>query len=209
MPEDSKVVLKMDERERNIALDTGMEAVKEDARDTRGIVSSLYEWMEAAIFSLVCVVLVFSFLFRIVGVDGDSMQTTLLDHDRLILTDLFYTPGHGDIVVINQHTQEPLIKRIIAMSGDRLDIDEETGEVILNGKVLDEPYVNGPFTERRQFTGEMVIPEGYVFVMGDNRGYSKDSRYTDIGENGLISTRDIMGKAVFRIWPFSQIGSLS
>lgn len=199
----------MNELERNIALDIENEMGEDDVRDTHGFVASLYEWMEAAIFSLVCVVLVFSFLFRIVGVDGDSMQTTLMDHDRLILTDLFYTPAHGDIVVINQHTQEPLIKRIIAMAGDRLDIDEETGEVILNGQVLGEPYVNGQFTERRQFTGEMVIPEGYVFVMGDNRGYSKDSRYTDIGENGLISTRDIMGKAVFRLWPFSQIGSLS
>lgn len=199
----------MTEQERNIALDNESEAEEGDVQDTRGIVASLYEWMEAAIFSLVCVVLVFSFLFRIVGVDGDSMQTTLMDHDRLILTDLFYTPAHGDIVVINQHTQEPLIKRIIAMAGDRLDIDEETGEVLLNGKVLSEPYVNGQFTERRQFTGEMVIPEGYVFVMGDNRGYSKDSRYMDIGENGLISTRDIMGKAVFRLWPFSQVGSLS
>ncbi len=165
---------------------------------------SLYEWVEAAIFSLICVAVVFTFLFRIVGVDGPSMQYTLMNHDRLILTNLFYKPERGDIVVINRYTQEPLVKRIIAVGGDTLDIDAETGEVILNGEVLEEPYLDC-FTPRNHFTGEVTIPEGHIFVMGDNRGNSHDSRSGDIG---FVSEKDIMGKAVFRIWPLNQFGGL-
>ena len=165
---------------------------------------SLYEWVEAAIFSLICVAVVFTFLFRIVGVDGPSMHYTLMNHDRLILTNLFYKPERGDIVVINRYTQEPLVKRIIAVGGDTLDIDAETGEVILNGEVLEEPYLDC-FTPRNHFTGEVTIPEGHIFVMGDNRGNSHDSRSGDIG---FVSEKDIMGKAVFRIWPLNQFGGL-
>lgn len=168
--------------------------------------SPVYEWVEAAIFALVCVVLVFTFLFRIVGVDGESMQTTLMDHDRLILTRLNYTPERGDIVVINRYTQEPLVKRVIAKGNDTLDIDAQTGEVLLNGKVLDEPYLDDfQRTDPMEFQGPITIPEGYVFVMGDNRLNSHDSRKRDIS---CVSEKDLMGKAVFRLWPFSHIGGL-
>ena len=92
------------------------EPEKEPEREQR--FTGLYEWVEAAVFSLIVVVLVFTFLFRVVGVDGPSMTPTLLDQERLILTDLFYTPERGDIVVINRYTREPLIKRIIAVGGD-------------------------------------------------------------------------------------------
>ena len=132
------------------------------------------------------------------------MQYTLMNHDRLILTNLFYKPERGDIVVINRYTQEPLVKRIIAVGGDTLDIDAETGEVILNGEVLEEPYLDC-FTPRNPLTGEVTIPEGHLFVMGDNRGNSHDSRSGDIG---FVSEKDIMGKAVFRIWPLNQFGGL-
>lgn len=105
--------------------------------------ASIYEWVEAAVFSLIVVVLVFTFLFRIVGVDGRSMQTTLMDKDRLILSALPYTPERGDIVVINRYTKEPLVKRIIAVENDTISIDEESHRVILNGEILDEPYIQG------------------------------------------------------------------
>ena len=164
---------------------------------------SLYEWIEAAIFSLVCVVLVFAFAFRIVGVDGESMQYTLMDQDRLILTSFPYTPDYGDIVVINRYTQEPLVKRVIALEGDTIEITEDE-QVMLNGEILNEPYLNVS-TPPREMNGPFTVPEGCVFVMGDNRHNSHDSRYMDLR---CISTKDIMGKAVFRIWPFSQIGGL-
>lgn len=166
--------------------------------------ASVYDWVEAAVFALVCVVLVFTFLFRIVGVDGESMQNTLMDHDRLILVHNFYTPQRGDIVVINRYTEEPLVKRIIAIGGDTIDIDPETLLVSVNGEVLDEPYLDCP-TPLYDFAGPLTIEEGYVFVMGDNRVNSHDSRSFDIG---LINVKDIMGKAVFRIWPLSSVGGL-
>ena len=172
--------------------------------------STIYEWLEAAVFSLVVVVILFTFLFRIVGVDGTSMQTTLMDKDRLILTDLFYTPSRGDIVVINRYTDEPLVKRIIGVGGDEINIDTKSGEVFLNGVVLDEPYIGGLLTEPNDMTGAVKVPEGYVFVMGDNRahGASLDSRTVSVGNNGFINVKDIMGKAVFRIFPLKAFGGL-
>ena len=184
-------------------MDESNNVLVEDTENERTV--AVYEWVEAAIFALVCVVLVFTFLFRIVGVDGESMQTTLMDHDRLILTRLNYTPERGDIVVINRYTQEPLVKRVIAKGNDTLDIDAQTGEVLLNGKVLDEPYLDDfQRTDPMEFQGPITIPEGYVFVMGDNRLNSHDSRKRDIS---CVSEKDLMGKAVFRLWPFSHIGA--
>lgn len=173
--------------------------------DKRGdAAAAAYEWAEAAIFALVCVVLVFTFLFRIVGVDGESMQNTLMNHDRLILTRLPYTPERGDIVVINRYTAEPLVKRVIAVEGDTIDIDPETLLVSVNGTVIDEPYLDC-LTPLLGFEGPLTVGEGQVFVMGDNRVNSHDSRSSDIG---LVRVKDIMGKAVFRIWPLNSIGGL-
>lgn len=166
--------------------------------------AAAYEWTEAAIFALVCVVLVFTFLFRIVGVDGESMQNTLMDRDRLILTHNFYTPARGDIVVINRYTSEPLVKRIIALGGDTIDIDPDTQMVFINGEQIEEPYLDCK-TPPMEFTGPYTIPAGYVFVMGDNRVNSHDSRSSDIC---AVKVKDIMGKAVFRIWPLPDIGGL-
>ena len=164
-------------------------------------VTSLYEWVEAAVFSLIVVVLVFAFIFRIVGVDGTSMMTTLKDSDRLILTHLLYEPERGDIVVINRYTDEPLVKRVIGVAGDTVEIDEEQHKVRLNGELLDEPYVDFP-TPAYDMTGAVVIPEGYVFVMGDHRDNSHDSRWDDIGP---VPVGDILGRAVLRIWPFTWL----
>ena len=173
-------------------------------------VTSLYEWVEAAVFSLIVVVLVFAFIFRIVGVEGTSMMTTLKDSDRLILTHLLYEPERGDIVVINRYSKEPLVKRIIGLEGDTIAINQD-GEVLLNGEVLDEPYLaEGTVTWRNQMGDEAVtVPAGCVFVMGDNRGpgRSHDSRSNEAGLR-FVDKRDLMGKAVYRIWPFESFGDL-
>ncbi len=171
--------------------------------------ASLYEWMEAAIFSLVAVTLVFTFLFRVVGVDGRSMMTTLHDQDRLILSSLPYTPHQGDIVVINRVDQglEPLVKRIIAVEGQTVQIMD--GNVLVDGEILQEPYL---YTQTEEGISETVapdgiitVPEGCVFVMGDNRkqGCSLDSRFI-----GCIREQDIIGKAVFRLWPLESFGGV-
>ena len=172
--------------------------------DKRGdAAAAAYEWVEAAIFALVCVVLVFTFLFRIVGVDGESMQNTLMNHDRLILTRLPYTPERGDIVVINRYVEEPLIKRVIALEGNTVGIDAEAGRVVLNGETLEEPYAHYPTFPGADFSGEVTVPEGCVFVLGDHRTDSKDSRSAEVG---FVRVEDIVGKAVFSLWPFGPIG---
>ena len=181
------------------------ESLEEDKTEKTGSsVSGIYEWVEAAVFSLLCVSLIFTFLFRIVGVDGDSMNITLFNKERLIVTRLFYTPKRGDIVIINRHTKEPLVKRVIAVGGDYLEIDPETHEVKVNGKVLDEPYVLG-VTDPIEFSPQK-IPDYCLFVMGDNREYSSDSRY--MSEVGFVREKDIIGKAVFRFFPLSRAGVL-
>ena len=189
-------------------MDTIEEPVMPEGGGTQAdgdVVTSLYEWVEAAVFSLVCVALVFAFVLRIVGVDGTSMTPTLMNHDRLVLVNCFYEPKQGDIVVINRYTQEPLVKRVIAVAGQTIEITDE-GQVLIDGSVLDEPYINA-LTEPGRLTEPYTVKEGQVCVMGDNRhpGGSHDSRADALRE---INVRDIMGKAVFRIWPLSDIGGL-
>lgn len=171
-------------------------------------VESVYEWVGAAIFSLTFVVLVFTFLFRIVGVVGSSMNPTLYNGERLIIQRLGYTHvQRGDIVIVNRYVEEPLVKRVIAVGGDRLQIDDETGEVRINGEVIDEPYIQG-ITHSLGFGPlEQTVPEGCVFVMGDNRQRSKDSRYMD--EVGFVDEEDLIGKAIFRFLPINKMGSVS
>lgn len=180
---------------------------KKKAEATRRI-SDIYDWASTAIFALIFIVIVFTFLFRIVGVDGDSMNHTLENGDRLVLTGSFgYTPEQGDIVVINRYTQQPLIKRVIALEGQKIEITMD-GRVLVDDEEIDEPYAwdqDGNGTPQRDLTQAQVVPEGYVFVMGDNRDNSHDSRSKEIG---FIDVDDIVGKAVFRLWPFDKIGGL-
>ena len=175
--------------------------------DKRGdAAAAAYEWVEAAIFALVCVVLVFTFLFRIVGVDGESMQNTLMNHDRLILTRLPYTPERGDIVVINRYTAEPLVKRVIAVGGQTVEIDYDTGTVYVDGQPLEEDYIMEPMVrpESPYLQGTYwEVPEGSVFVMGDNRNNSSDSRDSRLGP---VDTRYVLGRAICTVLPFQHIG---
>lgn len=166
---------------------------------------ALFEWIEAAVAALIAISLIFAFVMRTVGVDGDSMNNTLLNGDRLLLSSYPYTPERGDIVVINRENDEPLIKRVIAVGGDTLDIDAESGKVILNGKELEEPYLDVTYTPRAHFSGEVVVPDDCIFVMGDNRTGSHDSRYNDIG---FVKVSNVMGKALWRVAPIHSFGSI-
>ena len=197
------------------------EAAGTDTADTAGIgadtaqaqktpssgLASLYDWVEMAAASLICVVLVFAFVFRLMGVDGSSMIQTLHHRDRVILWELFYTPKAGDIVVISRGNQEPIIKRVIGMPGDTISFDAENQQVSVNGAVLDEPYVYiDEYALGAVYTdGSMTVPDGAYFVMGDHRNNSMDSRDERVG---LIDEKDIMGKAVLRLWPWEDFGLL-
>lgn len=174
-------------------------------KETASLLGVCYDVVEVLVVSLACIVLLFTFLFRVVGVEGDSMMDTLYGGDRLILCPALSSPDRGDIVVINRYTDEPLVKRVIGVAGDTLEIDEELHRVRLNGELLDEPYVQYP-TPAYDMTGEVAVPEGYVFVMGDAPwNDSHDSRAADIG---LVPVDDIVGWAAFRIWPPQRIGIL-
>ncbi len=168
----------------------------------------IWEWVESIAISVTTLIFIFVFVFRIVGISGQSMEDTLHHDDRVIISSLFYTPQRGDIVVINQPNElnEPIIKRIIALGGQTVDIDFETGEVRVDGELLEEPYISSPTTNAADISFPVTVPEGKVFVMGDNRQHSTDSRNSMIG---MIDTRYILGRAVFRIFPFDQIGALS
>ncbi|HIS68301.1 MAG TPA: signal peptidase I [Candidatus Gallacutalibacter stercoravium] len=171
------------------------------------LIQSCFEWLEALIAAIVIVVVLLTFFFRTVNVSGPSMENTLQDQDRVLLTSWGYTPEPGDIVVITRaaHLEEPLVKRVIAVEGQTLHIDYDTGNVYVDGVLLNEPYIKNATTTPGDWEIPSVIPEGYVFVMGDNRQISKDSRYEEVG---LIDERNILGKVQFIFYPFDRIGGL-
>lgn len=173
-------------------------------RNTRGdgqLAPSLYDWISAMIAALVALAVLFTCFMRVVSVDGDSMVPTLLDGDRLMLLEAGGRYADGDIVVIDRYTQEPLIKRVIAGAGETVEITAD-GRVYRDGVQLSEPYIQGK-TVLRDFDGPLQIPEGYLFVMGDNRAVSLDSRSAEVG---LIPEKDVVGKVILRLWPFPRIG---
>lgn len=168
-------------------------------------VNEVYEWVEWLAGIAIFVVLLLSFVFRTVGVYGGSMENTLLEGDSLIVTQLAGTPRAGDIVAITQpnNINKPLIKRTIATSGQTIDIDFEAGTVTVDGELLQEPYIREPAHRFYDVTFPQTVPEGCIFVMGDNRNYSLDSRASDIG---MIDTRYVLGKVLFRFAPLHRLG---
>lgn len=165
----------------------------------------IYDWIESGLTAVVCVILVFTFVARMVGVDGESMLPTLNDRDRVVASSAFYTPRRGDIVVITKPNDrhEPLVKRIIATGGQTVDIDFAEGVVTVDGQPLGEPYINEPTWEQGDMQFPQTVPQGYVFVMGDNRNHSWDSRFTAVG---MVDQRYILGKIVYRLMPYDQMG---
>lgn len=166
-----------------------------------------FDWADALVWALVLAVLVFTFLFRTIGVEGASMLPTLCENDRLIVSHLFYTPKPGDIVVVITPEGElpAIIKRVIATEGQKVDIDFHSGEVTVDGEVLDEPYLLEKTQMKRDVDFPVTVPEGCLFVMGDNRNHSLDSRDSEVG---MVDTKYILGKAVFRLFPFHTAGTL-
>ena len=169
--------------------------------------SETLDWIQCIVSALVVCILVFTFAFRVVGVIGTSMVPTLEERDRLVISKLFFTPQRGDIVVLRKldFMEEPIVKRVIATEGETVDIDFTEGVVYVDGVALDEPYVNALVHEPEDFTEPVTVPEGCVFVLGDNRNKSTDSRCALVG---CVDTRLILGKAYFRLTPLNRFGKI-
>ena len=180
---------------------------QEQAEQPRVRGQELLEWYEALISAALVLVLVFSFFFRIIQVDGESMVPTLYHGDKLIVWGAGYTPERGDVVIIDSGTSygKPLVKRVIAKGGDTISIDYGAGTVTVNGTVLEEDYIAAPTHLGYDVTYPLEVPEGTVFVMGDNRNASTDSRDQRLGP---VDEDYILGKAVFAFWPLSRLGTL-
>ena len=240
MPNDQNEIEQTDEKsDKEILLsqieenESSMEMHSENNRmeeETTGlaIVREAYEWIESFVVAALAVVILFTFVLRIVGVDGPSMYSTLENKDRVVISHFMFKPKNGDIIVTTQPTDipgiksdRPLIKRIIATGGQKIEVDYDSNTVYVDGVAQDEPYINrtgildperglkssdpdDPMLNRGDNTEyPYYVPEGKVFVMGDNRNNSMDSRSPDVG---LIDEKYILGKLIIRLYPINRFG---
>ena len=172
------------------------------------IKDEIFDWVQNITFILSAIVLIFIFLVRIVGVDGESMLPTLNDKDWLITSDFLYEPENGDIVVLAKKSfldGKMIVKRVIATEGQEIDIDFKNGIVYIDGEELREPYIADETRRRMDFEFPAVVPEDCVFVMGDNRNHSSDSRDASLG---MVHKSNILGKVILRVFPIKDFGTV-
>lgn len=170
----------------------------------------LYFWLQALVMALAVLILLFTFVGRVITVDGSSMEPTLFNGDMLLLRSVGYTPKQGDVVVLRKESfmAEPIVKRVIATGGQHVSIDYSTSTVTVDGVALDEPYINewmGYPIDMEMTISDVVVPEGSIFVMGDNRNHSSDSRHQRLG---TVDERYVLGKVLCVIFPFSSFGAV-
>lgn len=178
-----------------------MEYSSEGSKKT--VTVEIYEWMEALVPAFIIIVALLTFVFMRFTVVGTSMLPTLHDGDQLLTYHLFYTPKKGDIITLNSpQLEKNLVKRVIATPGDTINFDFDAGEVYVNGELLDEPYINTPTNLKADWNYPNTIPDGYFFVMGDNRNNSRDSRSKDVK---LVKYEDITGRAILIWYPFNRM----
>mgnify|MGYP004484835643 CR=1 FL=1 len=163
----------------------------------------LYEWVQSLVGSVLVVVAIFTFVIRMMGVDGHSMLNTLQHGDRLLVVNsmLYHDYKYGDIVILRKNgvfDDDPIVKRVIAVEGQTVDIDFAEGIVYVDGEALEEDYIREPTYTAEGTEFPLTVPEGSIFVMGDNRNGSSDSRDYRLG---TVDTRYVIGTAAFLIFP--------
>lgn len=160
----------------------------------------LFDAISVIVSAIFAIVVIFTFFFRFAGVVGPSMQPTLYEDDWLIVDTCKASFDRGDIIISTQPNafNEPIVKRVIATGGQTVKIDFNTGSVYVDGEKLEESYIQGSTTDNEGFSGSVTVPEGQLFVMGDNRNHSTDSRSAAIG---LLDERYIIGKVKARFLP--------
>ncbi len=182
---------------------------EEAAARTKSTAKELFEWVELFAYSVSIVIILFTFLCRIAVVSGPSMEKTLFDKEVLLVSDLFYEPKQGDVIVFQSNTildNEAIVKRVIATEGQTVDIDFENWIVYVDGEAIEEPYINfeaGRYMNGSDYAFPLTVEEGKIFVMGDNRNHSTDSRDIRIGQ---VDTRFVLGRVLVRILPFDTFG---
>ncbi len=207
----------------SIRPDDGQQASDKESYSLKELGGDILDVLETVFVAFFFVTLVFTFLFCIANVEGDSMVPTLQDSDRLVVSRLSKNYDDGDILIIyggtsymfdasgtlrpNPGLNKRIVKRLIAQGGQEVNIDFAAGVVYVDGTALDEPYISGPtHRDYQSFQYPFTVPEGYVFVLGDNRSISKDSRHPDVG---LVAVDDIVGKVIIRILPLSKAGRVN
>lgn len=186
------------------ALSQETDAAEETPERCRKQWKIVYDAVATLETAVIILILLFSLVLRPAAVIGNSMLPSFSGGDRVACIHSFSGYERGDVIIISHATRmdESIIKRVIAVGGDTVDIDFYKGTVSVNGQVLDEPYVNTPTNLSYDMTFPVTVPEGKLFVLGDNRNGSLDSRSTDIG---FINENKVLGKVVFRFYPFDRI----
>lgn len=174
---------------------------------SKSVAKTVLEWAEELVIAVVIIAVAFTFFFRVITVTGTSMVPNYNDGDRVLVMGSFGVK-QGDVVVITNVLEEPIIKRVIAIEGQVVDFDFDNKSVLVDGEVVDETKFgleNGitdlPYTSFELLEFPQRVPDGCVFVLGDNRSVSEDSRYRIVG---MVDKRNILGKAVFRLFPFGK-----
>lgn len=203
----------------NIKSDKSTETKQENEKSS--FVINLFDWLDVFVKAMIVVVILFTAVFKIATIDGDSMQNTVFHGEKVIISNVFYSPKQGDIVVVSRNYKNsadcyernsaPIIKRVIATEGQTVDIDFEEGIVYVDGKALDEPYTKTPTNLSYDIDFPITVKKDCVFLLGDNRNDSLDSRSSRIGAEGTgqVDKRYILGKVLTRIYPLNKIGSLN
>lgn len=186
----------------------------ENNTKTTNIWMEIFEWVQAIVVAIVIAMFLRTYVFTLAYVDGDSMVPTLHNKDRLFVWRAGCSAQVDDIIIFRPrlHEDTPYVKRVIATEGQTIDIVPVEGktycEVYVDGNLVTENFISAKInlTHKGDMKYPAVVPEDHVFAMGDNRNFSKDSRYKEVG---MVSEESIIGKAVFRFFPFNQIGPLS
>ena len=186
------------------------EPKKEEAEEKGSFKLDLYYWMQALAMALIFLILTFTLVGRVIRVEGSSMLPTLHENDLMLLQSVAYTPKQGDIVVLRKPSLMlvPIVKRVIAVGGQHVTVDYANHCVYVDGVALDEPYINetmcdplSPFLT----VLDVDVPEGSIYVMGDNRNHSSDSRDERLG---TVDTRYVLGRAFWVLVPFDHFGAI-